>query len=188
MTTPKQIEANRQNALKSTGPKSTVGKLVASRNATRHGYYSTSVLLRREDRDEFLRLARRLVSAYAPCGVLEEEWVRTIIETTWQLRRANVVDSELFEIYGFYMGQHRGVGTAFAQDATQGNAFYKLTRYQSFLLRKLHMAQQQFLRLKAESTKALPVSPPTVLLAPVEVSAAHKEPLSVPSPQPPPNP
>ncbi len=71
--------------------------------------------------------------AYSPCGVLEEELVRSIIETRWQLRRANMVDSELFQIYSVYEGQKRGVGTAFAQDATQGNAFTKLTRYQNDL-------------------------------------------------------
>src|SRR5260370_32058368 len=99
MATAKQVQANRQNAPKSTGPKSPVGKRIASRNATKHGFYSTSVLLPDEDKEEFLRFARRFVSAYDPCGVLEEECVRTIIETRWQLRRANLVDSELFQIY-----------------------------------------------------------------------------------------
>ena len=130
--------------------------MIASRNSTKHGFYSTTVLLPNEDREEFLRLARRLVSAYCPCGVLEEELVKSIIETHWQLRRANLVDSQLFQIYGYYKGQNRGVGTAFAQDATQGSAFTKLTRYQSFLLRKLHSAQQELAGLQARSAKAIP--------------------------------
>ncbi len=123
MATEKQLQANRQNALKSTGPKSSIGKMIASRNSTKHGFYSTSVLLPSEDPEEFLSFARRLVSAYYPCGVREEELVKTIIETKWQLRRANFVDSELFQIYGFYKGENRGVGTAFAQDATQATPF-----------------------------------------------------------------
>lgn len=72
-------------------------------------------------REEFLRLARRLVAAYSPCGVLEEELVRSIIEARWQLRRANLVDCQLLQIYAIYEGQNRGVGAAFAQDATRGN-------------------------------------------------------------------
>src|SRR3974390_862901 len=139
MATLKQIEANRRNARLATGPTSTPGKLVSSRNSTKHGFYSTSPLLPDEDRQEYLRLARRLVSAYSPCGVLEEEAVRTIIETRWQLRRVPLVDSQLFEMYGHYKGQYRGVGTAFAQDATQGNAFSKLTRYETSLLKKLRL-------------------------------------------------
>lgn len=106
-----------------------------------------------------------LVSAFNPSGVREEELVRTIIETRWQLRRANLVDSELFQIYGFYKGQNRGVGTAFAQDATQGNAFSKLTRYQGFLLRKLHVAEQELSRLKAEAAKAPRVALPALVLS-----------------------
>ena len=128
MATLKQITANRRNALKSTGPKSPVGKMIISRNSTRHGFYSTSVLLPHEDEEEFFRLARRLASVYCPCGVLEEEPVRSIIESRWQLRRANVVDSELFQIYSHYQGEDRGVGTAFAQDATQGNALDEVRR------------------------------------------------------------
>ncbi len=148
MATPNQIRANRENARKSTGPKSALGKRISSRNATRHGFYATSVLLPEEDPEEFVRLGRRLALAYSPCGVLEEEQVRTIIETRWQLRRANVVDTELYQIYSVYEGEPRGVGTAFAQDATQGNAFTKLTRYQSFLLRKLALAEKELARLQ----------------------------------------
>ena len=164
MVTAEQLKANRLNALKSTGPKSAVGKMIASRNSTRHGFYSTSVLLPHEDRDEFLRLARRLASAFCPCGVLEEELVRTIIETRWQLRRANLVDSELFQIYSFYQGENRGVGTAFAQDATQGNAFSKLTRYQGFLLRKLRQAERELSDLKTQSAQTLSKSQPAILV------------------------
>jgi hypothetical protein len=36
---------------------------IVSRNSTRHGFFSTSVLLPEEDKEEFLRLARRLASA-----------------------------------------------------------------------------------------------------------------------------
>lgn len=134
MATPNQIRANRENARKSTGPKSALGKRISSRNATRHGFYA------------IIRFGRRLVLAYCPYGVLEEEQVRTIIETRWQLRRANLVDTELYQMYSVYEGEPRGVGTAFAQDATQGNAFTKLTRYQNFLLRKLTSAEKELNR------------------------------------------
>src|SRR5579872_3737050 len=119
MATAKQIKANRENALLSTGPITIPGKLVSSRNSTKHALYSSVVVLPNEDREEFLRLGRRLVSAYNPCGVKEEDLVKAIIETQWRLRRASLVDSQLFQMYGFYKGKGRGVGTAFALDATQ---------------------------------------------------------------------
>jgi hypothetical protein len=164
MATERQIRANKLNALKSTGPTSPPGKRISSRNSTKHGLYSTSFLLPDEDRDEFLRLARRLVSAYCPSGVLEDEEVRTIIETRWQLRRAPLVDSQLFQMYGNYKGQDRGVGTAFAQDATQGNAFSKLTHYQTSLFKTLRQAEEKLGRLKSESAKVLSHCQPALVL------------------------
>jgi hypothetical protein len=57
-----------------------------------------------------------------PTEFWEEEAVRSIIDVRWQMRRANLVDSELFQIYRFYKGEDRGVGTSFAHDAAQANA------------------------------------------------------------------
>jgi hypothetical protein len=158
MATQKQVKANRQNALRSTGPKTSVGKTISSVNSIRHGFYSTTVLLPGEDREEYLRLARRIVLAYQPSGILEEEEVRSIVETRWQLRRATRVDSELFQMYGFSEGEQRGVGTAFAQDAVQGNAFTKLTRYQGFLLRMLQVAQKELQRLQTARASRTPMA------------------------------
>jgi len=39
MTTQKQIKANRQNAQKSTGPKTDEGKAAVSQNAVKHGIF-----------------------------------------------------------------------------------------------------------------------------------------------------
>jgi hypothetical protein len=149
MATERQIMANQRNALKSTGPKTPEGKLITSRNATRHGFYSRAVFLPEEDRNEYMRLARGVVSFYLPQTVLEDEHVLIIIHTLWQLRRANIVDTELFQMYRICDGEEGGVGTAFAQDATQGNAFTKLTRYQSFLFKKLELARKELVHLQA---------------------------------------
>lgn len=44
MATQRQIEANRKNAQKSTGPRSLAGKASSSRNAIKHGLASASLL------------------------------------------------------------------------------------------------------------------------------------------------
>ena len=44
MTSARQIEANRQNALKSTGPKTEEGKQQSRRNAIRHGFTAETVI------------------------------------------------------------------------------------------------------------------------------------------------
>ena len=53
MTSFKQIEANRRNALKSTGPRSEDGKQRASQNAVRHGLTAETVLEVVEDPEEY---------------------------------------------------------------------------------------------------------------------------------------
>ena len=45
-TSEKQKAANRQNAKKSTGPTTPEGKAVASRNATKHGLRSNTIILK----------------------------------------------------------------------------------------------------------------------------------------------
>jgi hypothetical protein len=49
MMSDKKIEANRRNALKSTGPRTTEGKAAVRLNALRHGLRSEEVLLSGED-------------------------------------------------------------------------------------------------------------------------------------------
>ena len=54
MATLKQIEANRLNALKSTGPKTEAGKASVKLNAMKHGLLSKQVLLPEDSESEFL--------------------------------------------------------------------------------------------------------------------------------------
>ena len=53
MATQSQIEANRRNAQKSTGPRSEEGKQTSARNATKFGLFSRHVLLPGDDEAEF---------------------------------------------------------------------------------------------------------------------------------------
>ena len=53
MTSPKQIEANRSNALKSTGPFTEEGKLQSRRNAVRHGLTAETVIGALEDAEDY---------------------------------------------------------------------------------------------------------------------------------------
>jgi hypothetical protein len=56
MSSKKKIEANRRNALKSCGPRTAEGKLIASQNARKFGFFSTHILLADEDRNQYLRM------------------------------------------------------------------------------------------------------------------------------------
>ena len=68
MATERQIAANRQNAVKSTGPRSSAGKRRARRNSYRHGLSVAAA--GRPDQVE--RLAREIAGAGADAMVLEQ--------------------------------------------------------------------------------------------------------------------
>jgi hypothetical protein len=68
MATERQIAANRRNAVKSTGPRSSAGKRRARRNSCRHGL-SVAAAGRPEQVE---KLARKIAGAGADAMVLEQ--------------------------------------------------------------------------------------------------------------------
>jgi hypothetical protein len=102
MTSDKQIDANRQNALKSTGPKTPEGKAAVRLNAVRHGLLSKDVLLPGENENAFKELDERLRAELQPAGELEDLLVEQITAAVWRLRRLRRVETSIFawELYG----------------------------------------------------------------------------------------
>jgi hypothetical protein len=96
MTSEKKAEANRQNAQKSTGPKTPEGKEAARRNALRHGILSEEVLLPGDDADALRELDENLRGELDPDGVLEDLLVDRIIAAYWRLRRLGRVETGIF--------------------------------------------------------------------------------------------
>jgi hypothetical protein len=102
MTSARKAEANRQNALKSTGPKTPEGKAVVRHNSLRHGLLSKDIVLPGEDEEALRELAERLSAELQPVGELETILVDRITSLTWRLRRLGRVEAGIFawELYG----------------------------------------------------------------------------------------
>ena len=66
MTSQKQIEANKLNALKSTGPKTPEGKVIVSKNATTHGLRAQHTVIDSESQTEFNEFYNELIQYLAP--------------------------------------------------------------------------------------------------------------------------
>jgi len=91
MATQKQIEANRQNALLSTGPKTPEGKAKVSLNAVKHGIFTRELVITmgdgREDEAEYHRLFAELIADLAPQGRMEMLLVERVAVNYWRLKR-----------------------------------------------------------------------------------------------------
>lgn len=98
MTTEKQRQANRANALKSTGPVSPAGKLKVSANRISHGILSTRFLLKEECPEEYDELLQQLFRQLTPVGALEQGLVEKIAMAFWRLRRLARAESGAIEL------------------------------------------------------------------------------------------
>ena len=96
MTSQKQTEANRRNALKSTGPKTPEGKAIVSTNAVKHGLRAQHIVIDGESWTEFNEFRDELVRYFAPVGFLEQLFTDRFITASWRLRRAVRIEVELF--------------------------------------------------------------------------------------------
>src|SRR5262249_1876029 len=99
MTSLRQIEANRHNALKSTGPKTETGKGQSRRNALRHGFTAETVQPL-ENPEEYRAFEDAIVLEYLPHTPVEQELVHRLASVFWRLRRASSIETGLLRMQG----------------------------------------------------------------------------------------
>ena len=73
MTSFRQIEANRRNALRRTGPKTEEGKQQSRRNALRHGLTAETVIDGLEDSEDYRAFEAAVSADYAARTAIEPE-------------------------------------------------------------------------------------------------------------------
>ena len=144
-----KLEANRRNALKSTGPKTPTGKSIAARNATKHGLLSQEVVLWEEDRSAFRALAVSLWDCLQPVGALEHLLVDRIVAATWRLRRVHVIEAGLCGCTDFGVNRE-SLETRFIQDCHSSQSFLKLSRYEVAIERGLYRVLHELERLQLQ--------------------------------------
>ena len=95
MASLKQIEANRRNAAKSTGPKSPEGKAASSLNALKTGIHSNTSVLPCEDPAAHQALIDRYYARFSPTLAEERVYVDELIRCEWLLRRLRRAETQL---------------------------------------------------------------------------------------------
>jgi hypothetical protein len=107
MTTFRQLEANRRNALKSTGPKTEAGKDQSRRNAVRHGLTAETVIGLLEDSEDYQQFEASVIADYDAQSAVERELILRLASVLWRLRRATTMETGLFEIQAQHLREYR---------------------------------------------------------------------------------
>jgi hypothetical protein len=94
----RQIEANRRNALKSTGPKTAAGKECSRRNAVRHGLTAETVIDALEGFEDYKAFELSVTSDFDAQTAVERELVLRLASLLWRLRRATAMETGLLQI------------------------------------------------------------------------------------------
>jgi hypothetical protein len=98
MTSFPQFEANRRNAMRSTGPKTENGKRQSRANAVRHGLTAETVVGSLEDAEDYKAFEASVVWDYCAETAVERELVLRLASLLWRLRRATAIETDLLEI------------------------------------------------------------------------------------------
>ena len=98
MTSLRQIESNRRNAVKGTGPKTEAGKQRSSQNAVRHGLTAETVISPLEDFEDYRAFELAVTADYDAETAVERELVLRLASLLWRLRRAASIETGLLQI------------------------------------------------------------------------------------------
>jgi hypothetical protein len=105
MSTPAQIAANTLNAQSSPGPRTEAGMAASSKNATKHGLFTTQDFIRPDEQPTYDELDANLRGELSPVGTLEQNLVNEIRRAMWRLRRCGQIEESLRETPGFKANQ-----------------------------------------------------------------------------------
>jgi len=94
MTTQAQINANRLNAQKSTGPRTAEGKRAVSQNAVKHGLFAREAVIKCEDPAAYELHREALLDELKPVGAIESMLAERIVSLSWRLQRVERMQNQ----------------------------------------------------------------------------------------------
>jgi len=169
MATQSQIDANRRNAQKSTGPRTPEGKAKSRRNGLLHGLTAKTCMLDGEDPAELTNLVDRISEKYDPQDIDEDFYVERMAKARCRYNRIMPLEAGIFNIrltvdqapkeVVAALSQEGQRAWAYLRDANGGNALSKLARYETSLLREYDRSRQELEKLQ-KIRAAKPTPPP----------------------------
>jgi hypothetical protein len=120
----KQQKANRQNAQKSTGPKTPEGREAIRFNALTYGLRTRETLLEREDAREYSDLWDELEADWQPQTRTERCFLETMVTSQWLLKRIAGSEQRIYMTVAFGEERLRMLGYVAKQRAQLERSFH----------------------------------------------------------------
>jgi hypothetical protein len=156
MATDKQIEANRQNAQKSTGPKTEEGRAAVRLNGLKHGLTAQTLVLPGENEADFQDLLNSYTAEHEPVTPTENALVTQLVMATWRMRRLYHMEAGY---YAYKLKALSDTGTRHNLDDSgrlgmvadcSKDTLTTLNRQEARLERSFYKALQELQRLRAQ--------------------------------------
>jgi hypothetical protein len=153
-----RLHANRENAQRSTGPRTKEGKKRSSLNSTRHGILAQVIHLPEEEMAVFTAFTTEYVASLAPVGAVETQLANACADLQFRLHRLAAAEHNLFAIGHNENGDAWDVDNAeshtalaFAETLRRSkDPLALLTIYESRLSRRLLQTLKQLREIQAE--------------------------------------
>ncbi len=164
MATDKQIEANRINAQKSTGPRTPEGRAAVRLNGLKHGLTASTLVVPGESEADFEDLLDSIEAEHQPATPTEEVIVRQIAMAAWRLRRYHLIEAGHLRTYAALETECDDdpdraagdlLGMAVRSDCRDSNTLANLSRYEARLERSLYQGLHELERLRAHRAASL---------------------------------
>ncbi|MCC6366464.1 MAG: hypothetical protein IT165_23335 [Bryobacterales bacterium] len=143
---------NRENARKSTGPKTAAGKAAVSRNALKEGFSASFAIVAPEDQefyDQFLAGHRAELN---PQGTQQEDLFRRITLAAWNIRRIEKLTLALYE--------EDGIDPLAGDDPAVIAKLERYTRHQTLNERSYYRGVKLLSQLQKEASAHVACPPP----------------------------
>ena len=175
----KQLEANRRNAQKSTGPRSVEGKAASSQNALKSGIDAKAQTLPGEKPEALEALAAEYYDRFRPATPEARHLVDTLVSNEWLLRRFRRIEVQILK---------HEMEAAYRLDAKnpEGHAYVRSERSFDRLQRRINAAERNYHRALKELSEIgfVPSPAPALVPSPTPAFVPSPAPALGPSPTP----
>jgi len=154
MSSPAQIDANRRNSQKSTGPRSPEGKAAIRFNALKTGIHAQSQVIPGEDAAELEALTEDYRRQFPPESPVEVFLVDEMVAADWKLRRLRKIEAQLWQRELAGRSQGPDAAADLAEAYTRNPALAQVQRRIEATERSYYRAFDRLERLRKSASDA----------------------------------